>query len=224
MKVGRHLLTLSMAAGTAAVAAPETSIEQIAGSRAPVELQAYPTGRSSAAPEQITSSGNPSPATPQVTSERRQTRPPEQLSRLGKTAQAPQPLSRPVDGRQTAVERLNGSDLCDPAVAKLPKSRCRAVIENRSAEFSRPTPNPLSPEQRLLLEQEVREGALDSQNGARKLARSGQAEESLAAMGIAATVLQRTDKPEEREDDNVKKAAEIVGAVIGQPLTPPPPQ
>jgi hypothetical protein len=100
------------------------------------------------------------------------------------------------------------------------------VIENRSSEFARPDPNALSPEQRLLLEQEVREGALTAEDGARHLAATGEADASLAAMGVAATVLRSKDEApaKKQAEDDVAKAAEIVGAIINQPLTPQPPQ
>ena len=104
-----------------------------------------------------------------------------------------------------------------------PRSRCANIIENRSSEFARPDPNALSPEQRLLLEQEVREGALNAEKGARRLAATGQADESLSAMGVAATVLrpgEEVQQPKPPEDDVAKAAADIVGAIINQPLTP----
>jgi hypothetical protein len=123
------------------------------------------------------------------------------------------------------VERLAGDDRCDPAEQHLPKSRCARVIENRSSEFARPDPSALSPEQKLLLEQEIRERVLDPVSGARKLATTGEAEESLAAMGVAAAVMKpKEEAPADRKPDEetAKAAAEIIGAIIAQPSTPPP--
>ena len=180
---------------------------------------------SSAPPEQLASETERSSRTAQVTFERPAAQVPDQLSKGGKTAQPSQPLSRPSDGHRADVERLAGADRCDPAEIKRPRSRCATVIENRSGEFARPDPNALSPEQRLLLEQEVREGALDANSGARRLATTGQADESLAAMGVAAAVLRPKEEVAslKQSDDDLAKAAEIVGAIT-QPLPPQPPQ
>ena len=224
----RHALFLLVACSTGASAASQQidpSIEQISsGSKdAELRLDVGEQPRSSAPPAQLATGSESFPATPQVTPERRSAPPPDQLSTGGKTAQPPQPLSRPAEGRQAEVERVDGADRCDPAEPMRPRSRCAKVIENRSAEFARPDPNALSPEQRLLLEQEVREGALNAEIGARRLATTGQTDESLAAMGVAATVLGPTEdaqQPKQPEDDVAKAAADIVGAIINQPLTP----
>jgi hypothetical protein len=226
--VRRHAFLLLIAWSTSASAAAQSidpSIEQIStGSRgAELRLSISEEPRTGIPPAQLATGAESSPATPQVTRERRSSSAPDQLSTGGKTAQQPQPLSQPADGRQAAVERVVGADRCDPAEPMRPRSRCATVIENRSAEFARPDPNALSPEQRLLLEQEVREGALSAESGARRLATTGQADESLAAMGVAATVLrpnEEVQRPSQLEDDVAKAAADIVGAIINQPLTP----
>jgi hypothetical protein len=221
------LLLIAWSTGaTAEAQTSDPSIEQITiGSRgAEMRLNVSEQPRSSAPPAQLATGAESSPVTPQVTRERRSAPPPDQLSAGGKTAQQPQPLSQPAEGRQAAVERVDGADRCDPAEPNRPRARCATVIENRSAEFARPDPNALSPEQRLLLEQEVREGVLNAENGARRLAVTGQADESLAAMGVAATVLRpsaEVQEPKQPEDDVAKAAADIVGAIINQPLTPP---
>lgn len=227
----RHTLFLLIACSTGASAAAQEidpSIEQISsGSKgAELRLDVGEQPRSSAPPAQLATGSESSPATSQVTPERRSAPPPDQLSTGGKTAQPPQPLSRPAEGRQAAVERVEGADRCDPAEPMRPRSRCAKVIENRSAEFARPDPNALSPEQRLLLEQEVKEEALNTDDGARRLATTGEADESLVAMGVAAVVLRSNEEAPAKApaDENAIKAADIVGAIIGQPLTPPPPQ
>jgi hypothetical protein len=133
-------------------------------------------------------------------------------------------LSERRDGRPEAVQRLTGTDACDPARRHLPKAQCARVIENRSSEFARPDPTVLSPEQRLLLEQEIGRDALDPVSGARRLATTGVADESLAAMGVAAVVMgTKDDAPEKtKQEEDVAKAAEVVGAILNQPLAPPP--
>lgn len=221
------LLIACSVAGSALAQAADPSIEQISSAPLSVNVQANPpeADRSVAPPAQLATDEESSPATSQVSAERRAAPPPDQLSRGPKTAQPPQPLSRPAEGRQSAVERLVGADRCDPAKPNLPRS-CAMVIENRSAEFTRPDPNGLSPEQRLLLEQEVREGALDPVRGARRLAVTGDSDQSLAAMGVAAAVMRPKEDAADNDKPNedVAKAAEIVGAIINQPLNPQPPQ
>lgn len=211
---------------TASADPPQSSIDQIPSARTGVEIPGNVPDRAVTSPTQIVTDAKRLRATSQVTLEGRIARSPEQLSSTGKTAQPPQPLSRPSEGRPSAVERLPDDDRCDPAEPKRPRAKCANVIENRSAEFARPDPGALSPEQRLLLEQEVREGALDARDGARRLAQTGEADESLAAMGVAAAALRPKEEVDEKTkaDEDVAKAAELVGAIINQPLPPAPPQ
>lgn len=180
--------------------------------------------RSLAPPAQLASGAERGPATAQISPEGRSAPATDQVSRIGKTAQAPQSLSTPSEGRKSTVERVAGEDRCDPAAPKQPRSTCAKVIENRSSEFARPDPRALSPEQRLLLEQEVREAGLDPVNGARRLAVTGEADESLAAMGVAAVVLRDDEVPKKSktDEDPAKAAAEIVGAIMNQPQATPP--
>lgn len=203
----------------------DPSIDQIpAASRSiDVPMPSSEKGRSFAAPAQLASGAESGPATTQINPEGRSAPATDQLSRIGKTAQAPQPLSAPSEGRKSTVERVAGEDRCDPAAPKQPRSKCAKVIENRSAEFARPDPRTLSPEQRLLLEQEVREAGLDPVTGARRLAATGEAE-SLAAMGVAAVVLRDDEVPKKSkaDEDPAKAAAEIVGAILNQPPRAPP--
>src|SRR3546814_10365041 len=67
---------------------------------------------------------------------------------------------RPSDGRTGAVTPVTGEDRCDAAKQDKDKARqeaCAKVIETRAAEFTRPDPTILSPEQRLLVDQRLRE-------------------------------------------------------------------
>ena len=221
------VLLLSLAVTQALEAAPQSSIDQIPNQAPSDKIPVSSASRSTEAPPQLTSGTDSTPQFLQLSSERRSGRQPEQLSTEGKTAQAPKPLSRPSDGYEVGVDRLAGADRCDPAGRSLPRSTCSKVIENRAAEFARPDRSALSPEQRLLLEQEVREGGLDAQSGARRLSQTGEADESLAAMGVAATVLrpkEETVGPKDKRDEDTVRAAEIIGAIIGQSPAPPPPQ
>ena len=186
-------MLLLLASSTAAAAQTgDPSIDQISSASPSVELgmNRVDDPQATAAPAQLASGIDSNPATPQVTPERRSARTPEQLSKGGKTAQAPQPLSNPSDGRQSAVERVAGADQCDPADPKRSRAKCAKVIENRAAEFARSNPNELSPEQRILLEQELRESTLDQQRAVRKLATTGRVDDaSFEAMGVAAVAL-----------------------------------
>lgn len=220
-------LLLSLVGASTLSAAQQTSIDQIPNENPDIEIQIERATRSPDPSPQLSSGADSSSQPSQLSTEHSLARPPQQLSNEGKTAQAPRSLSRPSDGHQLSVDRLTGNDRCDPAEPSLPKATCRKVIENRAAEFVRPDANALSPEQRLLLEQEVRRGALDSQSGARRLSETGEADESLAAMGVAASVLRPKDEAvasKGKRDEDAAGAAEIVGAIIGQSLAPPPPR
>jgi hypothetical protein len=218
-------LLIPFSTATAAVAqAVDPTIDQITNSSPSVELgmNAPEEPRSTTLPAQLAKGSDSAPAAAQVTKDRRPV-PPEQLSTGGKTAQPSQPLSKPADGRQSAVERIAGADQCDPADPKRSRAKCATVIENRASEFARSNSNELSPEQRLLLEQEVREGALNAQGAARRLAVTGRADTSLEAMGVAATAIRPTEesRQEPNASDDIAKAAEVVGAILNTTLTPP---
>jgi hypothetical protein len=63
------------------------------------------------------------------------------------------------------------------------------VIENRAAEFTSPDPAALSPEQRLLAEQRLRDGNGSTRDAGRRLARSGEDVVSGEAQAVASVVL-----------------------------------
>jgi hypothetical protein len=215
-----------LAAWSVAGASQAQSIEQISPAPASADMPLNPpeSGASVESAPQLSSGAESAPAAAQVNRERRSARAPDQLSKGPRTAQSSQPLSDRADGRPEGVQRLAGTDACDPARRHLPKSQCARIIENRSSEFARRDPTALSPEQRLLLEQQIGREALDPVSGARRLATTGAADESLAAMGVAAVVMGNKDDPPEKskQDEDVAKAAEVVGAILNQPLAPPP--
>lgn len=220
-------LALLIAAGAcpemlcATVQQDRLAIEQVSPrAGAGVPQIAAPQRPSARPPPQLAADQESTPAASQLTSERGAARVSSQVTSASRSAEPPQSLSHRNDGRSTAVERLEGSDRCDPAIGDKTRSRkCADVIENRAAEFSRPDPTALSPEQRLLLEQELREGALDFQAAARRLANTGESD-SLEAQGVASVVLTpsaESNKPDKPEDDAAADAAAIVGAVVNQP-------
>lgn len=85
-----------------------------------------------------------------------------QLTSGPRTARESDPLSRPSEGRTGAVARVEGDDRCADADAANRPAVCDRAIETRSAEFGRPRTPALSPEQRLLVDQRLRDAGLGS--------------------------------------------------------------
>jgi len=237
-------LPAALAAASAAGQDARGSVEQIGaqGSRAVEQIS---TGArqisspvreapaTSAAPPQLSSSSESRPPQQQLTSEARGSRGTAQLYTGGRTAQASEALSRPSEGRTGAVAPVSGKDRCDPQAqqdARLARE-CAAVIERRSAEFSRPEAPQLSPEQRLLVEQRARNAPV-TRDAARRLADTGLDSESMEAQGVASLVLRDqapAERPDERPSDAAAKGlsdatAAIVNAiVVGAGGSPPKP-
>lgn len=169
------------------------------------------------------------PGATQLTAETGLTRNSAQVSTGGRSSEASTPLSRPSEGRTaTAVDRLVGSDRCDPSHRDAARAKaCAQVIEKRAAEFSPREATPLSPEQRILMEQQRRADASDSRGAARRLATTGTDSDSPELQGIASLVLRappeppKTSKPIE-DQNGLDATAAIVNAVIGQINAPPP--
>jgi hypothetical protein len=63
-------------------------------------------------------------------------------------------VSSTAQSRPQAVARLGGRDRCDPQLAEAERERCRRILELRAGEFNAPAAPELSPEQRLLAEQQ----------------------------------------------------------------------
>ena len=155
-------------------------------------------------------------------SERGDRRSAPQLYRGGRTAQPSMPLSTPSQGRTAAVTRVEGDDACDPARADADARRdagCARVIETRSAEFAPPTPAPLSPEQRLLVESRARDG-----DALRRLSSSGTADD-MADQAIASVVLDAArapaPAPTEEPTPEVDPAVAALVEAIARQVTPP---
>ena len=160
------------------------------------------------------------PTASQLT-EDRSAAPVRQLYTGGPTAQPTEALSRPVEGRREAgvVQRVAGADRCDAAAAERNGERCAQVIETRSAEFEKPHPAALTPEQRLLISQQQREVMANTKTLARRLG-SVADPQSIEEQGIAATVRPPVVPPSaahaENEQDSVVDPAvqAIVNAVV----------
>lgn len=168
---------------------------------------------------QLSSGAESAPSAPQLTSEGRVVRPPAQLHSGGRTAEPSEPLSRPSQGRTGAVARVEGDDRCDAAADRNRAEACARVIETRSAEFIRPDPTVLSPEQRLLVDQRLREAPATARSGARRLAATGADAESEETQSVASLVLRppaqrRDEEPAQEQDATAAEAAAIVNAII----------
>ena len=181
-----------------------------------------PKSPAGAAPQQLTSEQESAAPARQLTNESRSAPQAPQLYRGGRTAQPSQPLSNPRDGRTGAVEAVTGKDRCDPAAdGKPPRRTCADVIENRAAEFARREPQPLSPEQRIIAEQQLRDRAQTISGAAKRLAVTGEDADSIEAQGVASVVLRRPpeeprDKPKDEPAASDQLQA-IVNAIVGSP-------
>ena len=137
-----------------------------------------------------------------------------QVSSGPRNAQAPDPLSTPEQGRTAAIAAVEGKDRCDPANAadkKLPE--CKHVIETRSAEFTRASPTELSPEQKLLIDQQMlaRESGLSTVT--RRLASSGDPN-SIEGMGVASVVLTQNRPEEPKKPDHDAQTDAAIQAIV----------
>jgi hypothetical protein len=137
--------------------------------------------------------------TAQLSSERPGAQVARQLSRGG-TADAPPPLSQPQEGRTGATARVEGRDRCDPAVsdpASVPL--CAQVIETRASEFRIPDPLILSPEQKLLVDQRLREApatrAAIRQGDASALDPDAAENQAIAAVALGGPAAQEREAP-----------------------------
>lgn len=205
---------------------PSPVIEQIASGRKEI-LAPPPTARTTSAPPQLTKEAPGVSPAPQLTKERGTNALSAQVYRGPRTAEPAQSLSRPADGRTAAVERVGGKDRCDPAETKAPSNNsCSKVIETRAAEFARPDPAILSPEQRILMEQQLRERSASISGASRRLATTGDGANTMAGQEVASIVLGRSsdaadkkEKPEESPQLS-EEAAAIVNAIVNQPAAP----
>lgn len=188
---------VSQIAPSAPATAPDAGLQVEAGPRAPLLTPAPVDPAAARRPVQQLSDGRPSAEAAPALSKRDQ--------------------SRPLPG--TAI---GGTDRCDPAARQRVRGdSCEAVIEARSAEFGR-APPPLSPEQRLLLEQRVLTPAPGQDGTARRLAQPGGA--SFDDQAVASIALRQSapptasDKKEEVPGGlSQEQAAAIVGAILAPP-------
>jgi hypothetical protein len=213
---------ISAALGAAPAAAQQqVDVPQITTSRA-VVAPAEPVGEKGAQPVQQLSTGDDSrPAERQVNPSGSSNEQPSQVATRTRNPQPPQPLSTPEQGRTAAIDPVHGHDRCDPADEKQSKTlQCRKVIENRAAEYVRPSPTRLSPEQKLMVDQQLQARV----EAARRLANSGQVDGSIEGMGIASIVLDQSTKQNEPEKKPPEAQSDAAVQAIMTILNQAPPQ
>lgn len=205
---------------TIAVAQRSPDVEQISASRPTVAIPEIKTGRSTGA-AQLSPPRDAVPAPAQLSSKADLKRQTTQVATGHRDVRPPSPLSSPADGRLAAVDLVAGTDQCDPAASK--KKRpvdCNRVIETRAVEFARPAPTELSPEQKLLLEQQINQAGEGVVDATRRLARSGSADNSSEAAAIATVVLGTQQPPQKPKDEDQPANDATLQAVINSLLTP----
>jgi len=144
-----------------------------------------------------------------------------QLAPIGATAAPPPALSQPSQGRDTRAAALKGKDRCSEEQEALQTEVCARVIETRSAEFPIPDHEPLSPEQRLLADQNLLDTApLDLNNAARRLS-SGREDETLAGLAVANLALGKPVIVDTKKEDEAKAQAPsaidaLIAAIVQQ--------
>jgi hypothetical protein len=216
------VITGMTAAAALGQAAPDAL--QVSGRAQSIDVAARTAGPTAEAPTQISTEADSRPTAMQLTSARGSLQPTNQLSSASRTAEPPPSLSHPADGRTTAVERVTGADACDPEAAKASRSDlCANVIESRAEEYAREQPPELSPEQRLLIDQQWGPGAADVAETARRLARAGVPDGSTDSLGIAATVLQPPQSAGGEDDKSNNAAGNPMVQAIIQMMTEAPP-
>lgn len=199
-----------------------TEVSQVSDGRPSVAVDSLPSAESTEQPAQVSHDIRNPTAETQLTAGQASRQQPAQLSNDRPSAQGAQPLSRPSDGRTAAVEHVQGKDRCDPANSKAKQSEtCKQVLETRADDYTRPHPTELTPEQRLLLDQELEHAGETVADATRRLATSGETDDSNDAMGIAAIVLRqnapRTEpKPDKAQDPATDAAVQAIVQIITQ--------
>ena len=214
----RLFAALLLFAGSAGAAQDKVDVPQVSSSRPFVAApEVPPSPKTTQPPQQLSNFEDSKPAEAQLAAPGTSNEQPRQVASRSLDPRAAEPLSTPEEGRTAAVDRVKGHDRCDPADAQKSKTlQCRKIIENRAAQYSRPSPTRLSPEQKLLIDQQLQA----NEEASRRLATSGEVDGSLEGMGIASIVLDRNkpDEPEKKPqpDPEAAAAAQAVLAIINR--------
>jgi hypothetical protein len=179
---------------------------------------APPTGE---APAQLSSNSESRSPSPQLVGGAPTAAAGQQLAPSKPSAQPPAALSSRMEGRPKPTERLGGTDRCDPQDGpKAGDTKCAEIIETRAAQFKGPQAPELSPEEKLLLEQDELERK-SYEAAARRLAKAGDDTESPESQGVAFVALRPpAQDDEERPEEQMPSDAEA--AVLNAILNPQP--
>ena len=218
------LASAALLAG-AAIAQPAPDIPQVSEQSKSVAADEATPAPTTEAPQQISSRTDDSTAQTQLTSARASRPEASQLSSAVRTVQPPPALSRPSDGRTAAIERVEGKDRCDPAIPAAKQTEdCKKVLESRADDYARPAPQELSPEQRLLLDQQLQGAGEPLADATHRLATSGVTDNSTDSMGIAAIVLKQGETQPSDKDKKEDPATQAAVQAIVQFVTQTAPQ
>ena len=183
-----------------AIAQDQVGMTQISSSRAIVPSPDAPP-KTTQAPQQLSNGDDSRQSGTQLAAPGTSREPTSQVARGTRSAQAPESLSTPEEGRTGAIDPVTGHDRCDPANKEGAKTlKCMKVIENRAAQYARPSPTRLSPEQKLLIDRQLQAREESLADATNRLATSGDADNSLDGMGIASIVLDQGNKPAEQPE------------------------
>jgi hypothetical protein len=134
---------------------------------------------------------------------------------------APPSGPAPRGPRVTASRAIEGQDRCDPQnnprdAAADPA--CQQVLETRSAEFVRPDPAELSPEQRLLAQERAgaeRATGSDARRVARQVMGTDTDDESAAQALASVSVSQSQQRPQETEQPSLSAETQaLINAIV----------
>ena len=151
-----------------------------------------------------------------------------QLSKPGASPdQSAAAVSSTAESRPEGVERLAGTDRCDPQLGNAERERCQHILELRSQEFHAPAPPQLSAEEKLLAEQHAQEEALNRSPGTRlRLASRDdpdaelKSNQELAALYLGKQAPPPTQAPDQQAPAIDESLAKVLDALqLG--ITPP---
>ena len=124
--------------------------------------------------------------------------------------------SSPLDGRFVATDPLGGRDRCDPVQPEARGAACARVIERRAAQFSAPAPAKLSAEQRLLIDQRLRDLPATIESVTRPATSRLVDADAAEVQSVASVVLAGTDAPADPSSAKalVPDAAEVLQVLL----------
>lgn len=129
--------------------------------------------------------------------------------------------------RTLAMEVVGGIDRCAQRSKKSNRLPiCLKKLESATADLSTISAATITPEQRLILDQQLRDFKYGTENAIRQLANAGRDNNSLAVQGIASVYLQAPPPPAkkdvpDRDAADASLAAAIVSAIVNQSSPPP---